>query len=88
MTHASRLTPTVGSRPNSSNTTTNNNANLILSNATNTTNLILRNERSECLEGWATDTAFVAHPSRRAEDGAPQDEVGFWVRHDTRGIAR
>jgi len=29
------------------------------------TNLILRSERSERLEGWAKDTAFAAHPSRR-----------------------
>ena len=41
--------------------------------------LILRSERSERLEGWAMDTAFVAHPSRRAEAGAPQDEGVRWI---------
>ena len=38
--------------------------------------LILRRLRSSRLEGWATNAVSVAHPSRRAEAGAPQDEGG------------
>ena len=77
MTHRARSIPAVGRR------------------RSNKIALILRSERSERLEGWATDTAPAAHPkaevtpldSRRAEDGAPQDGVGFWVRQDTCGFA-